>query len=304
MQHETMFSREMRLLLCPQCGAPIEGAIAGGTFTCAYCRATAVLAPRDESREVAHAAAQPTMSEAERFQRLREQDHQPMLPPPAIHYLFANATSSPELLPERAPQALAELQRARHELAGGGSFGAAERLYFLTATLYERLSVQKKDPEVRALLETARDVLSDPRHRQVLHGMLARNAARVGDRRAAEEWFRLMTPYATDLPMDTAYRFTCAYLSTRAGDAQTVLRVLGTSIDDVPIADPFDEVCAVLRANALERLGNVQAAVQQLSQMGARSAAGVDGLGYIAAIHPELSLCPRSLPAVQGRHPR
>src|SRR5256885_568948 len=32
--HKTVFSRELRLVLCPRCGAPIEGAIEGGTVAC------------------------------------------------------------------------------------------------------------------------------------------------------------------------------------------------------------------------------------------------------------------------------
>jgi uncharacterized Zn finger protein (UPF0148 family) len=294
--HKTMFSRELRLLLCPQCGAPIEGALTGGTVSCRYCGATGVLAPRDESRDAASAAAQPAVSEAERFQRLREQEHKPLLPPPALRHLCVEWW----LPPEHVAQGFAEFQRARQEVAAGGSFGAAERLYFLAIVLYEHLAHQGRDADVRALLETARDVLSDPRHRQVLHGMLARNAARAGDPAAAEEWLRLLTPHATDLHMDTAYRFSRAYLSTRAGDMQTVLRVLGTRVDDVPIVEPYDEVCAVLRANALERTGNGQAAVQALAQVASGHPAGADRLAQIAAMSPELGLCPQSLPAVRG----
>jgi hypothetical protein len=57
--------------------------------------------------------------------------------------------------------------------------------------------------------------------------------------------------------MDTAYRFSRAYVSTHAGDMKTVLRVLGTQVDDVPIADPYDAVVGMLRANALEAHGQL-----------------------------------------------
>lgn len=294
--HKTLFSRELRLLLCPQCGAPIEGAIAGGSVTCRYCNANAVVAPRDESRDKAIAAVQSPVSEAERFQRLREQDHKPMLPPPALQHLVVNGSLPPELV----PQALSEFQRARQEVtSGAGSFGATERLYFSTLLLYGTLSRQRKDAEVRGLLETARDALTDPRHRQVLHGMLARNAARVGDLPAAEEWLRLCNTRAADIQMDTAYRFSRAYVSTKAGDLQTVLQALGTRIDDVPIADGQDEICALLRANALERTGQLQQAVEQIVQISSGEPGRPQLIEQILASNPELSLCQQSFPAAR-----
>jgi DNA-directed RNA polymerase subunit RPC12/RpoP len=297
MQQKTVFSRELRLLLCPQCGAPVEAAIAGGAVACKYCGAALMLPPRDESHDVAHAAAPPQMGEAERFQRLREQDNRPLLPPPAIQHLCINGHLPPNLFQE----ARLSFQRAWQEVAAGGSFGAAERLYFLTFALYQHLSAERKDAEVRALLETARDLLPDPRHRQLLHGMLARNAARANDPHAAEEWLKLLTAHSADIHMDTAYRFSRAYVSTRAGDLGTVLRVLGTQIDDVPIADPYDSVVGMLRANAHERTGNWQAAVQQLSQLATTTVNGASGLAYLAGLNPELALCPESLRALTGR---
>src|SRR5262249_12984883 len=132
--HKTVFSRELRLLLCPGCGAPIEGAIEGGMVACRYCGASSMLAPRDESHEARAAAAPPAMSEAERFQRLREQGPRPLVPPPSLAHLGIVEGWLP---PANVPQAFAEFQRARHEVAAGGSFGAAERVFFLTIVIYE-----------------------------------------------------------------------------------------------------------------------------------------------------------------------
>jgi hypothetical protein len=293
----TIFSRQLRLLLCPQCGGPIEGGVTGGSTTCRYCGAGVYLAPRDESRDRGAAAAAPEMSEADRFQRLRAQDHKPLIPPPSIQHLMVGGTLPAEYL----PQALGEWQRARQEIGAGGSFGAAERLYFLTLLLYGRLAEQRKDAEVRALLETARDLLHDPQHRQVLHGMLARNAARIGDAAAAEEWLGLCNARSQSLVADTAYRFSRAYLSTRRGDFAGVLSVLGQRIDDVPIADGQDEICGLLRANALERTGQGQAAVEQLVQLGA-GAPDRDHLLYGALMaNVDLGLCPQSFVAARGQ---
>jgi hypothetical protein len=295
--HKTVFSREMRLLLCPQCGAPIEGAIEGGALSCRYCGASSPLRPRDESREAAKAAAPPAMSEAERFQRLREQHVPPPVPPPSLAYLCIDGW----LPPANVPQGFAEFQSARQELAAGGAFGAAERLFFLAMVLYEHLAFEHKDAEVRALLETARDVLSDPVHRQVIHGMLARNAARAGDPAAAEGWLHLMDPRSTHLHMETAYVLSRAYVSTREGDFASVLRTLGSRVGDVPLAENYDLLCGLLRANALERTGNEPTAVQQLGQVAAAHPSGIGWLQRMAAGNSELGLCPQSLAALQGR---
>lgn len=288
---KTIFSRELRLLLCPQCGAPIEGSIGGGATTCRYCNAGLQLAPRDETRDVAIAAIEPQISEADRFQRLREQDGKPMMPPASLQHLLVNGGLSFELV----PQALGEFQRARHEVVTGtASFGSVERLYFVTLMLYGALSRQKKEAEVRALLETARDLLTEPRHRQAIHGMLARNAARTGDREAAEGWLALCHKRPADLHMDTAFRVSRAYASTLAGDLQTVLKVLGTQIDDVPIADGQDELAGLLRANALERTGQVQQAAQQIAQLSQGEPGRDQLLAQIVQANPELQLCPQS----------
>jgi uncharacterized Zn finger protein (UPF0148 family) len=293
--NKTVFTRELRLLLCPNCGAPIEGALTGGSVSCPYCHATAFLTARDERRDVASAAAQPTMSESERFQRLRAQNHVPWLsPPPALLHLCVDG----RIPPDHIAQAFAELQRARQELLAGGSFGAAERLYFVAIMIYEHLAPQRRDAEIRALLETARDVLTDPLHRQVLHGMLARNAARAGDHVAAEGWLALQTPYAMELRMDTAYRLSRAYVSTHAGDLAGVLRVLGTRVDDVPLAGGYEEPCGLMRANALERTGAGQEALGQLAQLASMRPSGAQTLAEIVARNAELGLCPQSLPAL------
>jgi hypothetical protein len=287
----TIFSRQLRLLLCPQCGAPIEGGIGGGGTSCRYCHASVFLQPRDESRDLAGARAQPVMSEAERFQRLRAQDHQPLVPPSSIQPLMVGG----RLPAQNLGMAFGELQRARQEVAAGGSFGAAERLFFLAMMIYGALAEQAKDAEIRAVLETARDLLPDPRHRQVIHGMLARNAARTGDFAAAEEWLGLCNARSPDLVMDTAFRFTRAYISTMRGDFATVLAVLGNRVDDVPIADGQDEVCGMLRANALERVGQLPSAVEQLVQLGAGTPDRGPRLRAVAAANMSLGLCPQSL---------
>src|SRR5690242_11299112 len=82
-----MFGTHVRVLLCPQCGAPIESAVVGGQARCTYCNAVGVLAGRDDS-PLFQAHAQAPVAEPERIARLRTQDGRPLLPPPALQGLL------------------------------------------------------------------------------------------------------------------------------------------------------------------------------------------------------------------------
>jgi hypothetical protein len=290
-KHKTLFSYEARVLACANCAAPIQAEAAGQSVTCGYCSTPNLISARDESIDQKMVQTAPTMSEAQRFERLRQQDGKPFMPPPAIQYLLVGGGLSPQ----NVPNATEEWKRARQELMHGGSFAAAERIYFLTHLLYQHLSGEKQDLQVRALLETSLEHLEDPRHRQVLHGMLARNAARVGDAEAAEKWLALCTPHSDDIHMDTGYRFSRAYVSTVAQDYQAVLTALGYRVDDIPIADGSDMVCAVIRANALERTGRAQDALQQLTRM-MMIPGGDQQVASILQVNAQLALCQQTYP--------
>jgi hypothetical protein len=292
--HQTVFSHDLRILACANCGGPIEGTPTGGTVTCSFCNTVNQVAARDETRDRAAATTAPTMNEAQRFEQLRAQDGKPLMPPPNLAHLLQGGG----LPPQNVQAAQAEWQRARFELTQApGNFASAERLYFLTMMIYGALSkLQGQDRQIRAMVETALDLLTDARHRQEMHGMLARNAARVGDVAAAEQWLALCNPYSHDLQADTAYRHSRAYVSTCKRDYPAVLQALGARIDDVPIADSADEACGVLRANAYEGLGQMQTAVEQLVQLMTGHPAGSQLIERIIAANAVLGLCTHSYP--------
>ncbi len=294
--HKTVFSHELRILACANCGAPIDGTIAGGSVSCTFCHTANQLQARDESNDRALATMAPTMSEAQRFERLRAQDGQPLIPPPSVQHLLVNCA----LPPQNLPAAQAEWQQARVELMHGGAFATAERFYFLTWLIYSVLSKQNQDRQLRAVLETARDHLTELRYRQEIHGMLARNAARLGDTAAADEWLGLCSPYSDDLHADTAFRFSQAYVSTAKQDFQRVVQVLGARIEEIPINDSCDGVCGVLRANAYEKMGQMEMAVSQLAQLMMSKAASPASVDAIIAANPAFGLCPYSAP--QAKH--
>ncbi len=74
-----------------------------------------------------------------------------------------------------------------------------------------------------------------------------------------------------------------------------MLTVLGNAIDDVPISDAYDRVCALYRAHAHEAVGNLELAVQQLEQA-APTPEEIELLESMVRMTPQLPLVPQSLP--------
>jgi uncharacterized Zn finger protein (UPF0148 family) len=289
------YGHEVRMAFCANCGAPVTAPPAGGAVLCPYCNQQAQVPARDDSRDRAVAAQPPTMSEAQRFDRLRQQDGKPMLPPPSLQHLFQGGGLSPQLV----PAAEEEWRRAHAEVRSGGGYPAEERLYHLTLGLNGLHRQANRDAPARALLESALDVMREPRHRQMFHAMLARSAARHGDVAGAEAWLATCTPYSDDLQTDTAWRFGRAYISTVTGDFPRVLAVLGSRAGDVPIDDSHDAIAAVFRANALERTGQGALAGEQLAQLA--GAIGADTVEQIIALNQNVQPCPATWPAVRER---
>ncbi len=157
------------------------------------------------------------------------------------------------------------------------------------------MSKQQRDLEVRAMIESALDVLTEPRHRAVMHGFMARDATRLGDPEAGEKWLALMPPSSDDLHIDSAYRITRAYVSTAKRDFNTVLSVLGQRRDDIPIADGNDELAAVMRANAFEKLGRSQEAGAELQRIMV-SPPHAQLVGRIIESNAALQLCSHTYP--------
>lgn len=241
------------------------------------------------------AAQQPMMSEAQRFDRLRQQDGKPLLPPPSLQHLFEGGG----IPPQNVPAAQQEWQRAHGETRAGGGYPAEERLYHLTLGLNSAFRQTQQDAQARTVVESALDVMREPRHRQMCHAILARAAARVGDIAGAEAWLATCNPHSDDLQSDTAWRFSRAFTSTSTGDFQKVLAVLGSRMGDIPIDDSHDAIAAVYRANALERTGQGQLAGDQLLQLAGM--VGPDVVDQIISLNSHVSLCPEIWPQVRQR---
>lgn len=244
---DTLYSHSLRILACQGCGAPLEAAVGGGSFTCTYCGAVNRLAARDERRDLERAREAPAISESERYSRLREQERAGEALPASIAALVSlDGTLEAESV-ERAKR---EWLAARAEVEAAASFPVQERFFHLTVLLAPHFAERAR----RAVLETAAEVLSDERHRHVLRCLLATYAAREGDTRAAEEWLSACNPRPVDLAMDSSYRLAAATVATVRGDHARTLAILGARADDIPVTSRDRLACALLRIDALERL--------------------------------------------------
>ncbi len=256
------FGHELRVLLCPQCGAPVEVTSAGGgVATCRFCGAQAQVQVRDDSLDQVLRPQRQPLQENERLVRLRQQTGKPLLPPGNVSHLF-DAGAIP---PWRLNEALGVFQAARNDSLAAGRPDAGEAVYFLAMALASLFGEQKDPSRQRAVLESALEALRLPRHRQALRCMLARLAAHSGDAAAAAQWLAPCDPASDDLEMDSPYRYTRAAIATMRGDFAEVLQVLGRSPNDIPLLQAAESACVAFRANAVEKLGDVQGASDLLA---------------------------------------
>jgi len=290
---KTLFSHDLRVLLCDQCGAAIDVAISGGTVQCRYCNATNHLVQRDESADLAEAqaAARSNISESERVTLLRQQDHQPLMPPPSLMHLVAGD----ELGTGMVEHAMNEWQTTRRRLQGGAPFSEQEHLFHLTLLLTPHLDERRQ----RAFLETASETLPDARHRHLLRCLMAKRAVLAGDLASTESWLALCNPKPTDLQMDSGYRLACCYLAIARRQPKEVLTLLGYRFDDVPIADGLDTEAAVLRAHAYEMSGDRNSATALLQDLLFRDPWHIAPADRAIAHGKALSLCAGSYSAAR-----
>jgi predicted RNA-binding Zn-ribbon protein involved in translation (DUF1610 family) len=189
----TAFSYEVRVLLCQQCGGPVDAAVTAGSFPCTYCGVTMVLTPRREQREVIGDASRSRAerdaagaAEKARLERLRGQPTRTVKFPPALAALAKGSV----IAPSRLDEAVALWNQARARLAADPSEANTESFYAICFALSNTFSLANDPRRHRAMLETALEVLPDAWHRQAVRCSLAGLACREGDVAAAEACLR------------------------------------------------------------------------------------------------------------------
>lgn len=226
---------------------------------------------------------QSPLGESERYARLREQAHRPMELPPGL----ARFCIGSELAQDQIETALRDWSSARDQLRSGAPFTTAEHLFFLTILLSPKLDLSRR----RKLLESAAEVLVDPRQRQIVRCLLVQCAVLGGDLESAETWLRPCDPRPLDLHMDTAWRLAAAYVYTARNEPSKVLECLGGEPGAVPIADGHDATATVLRVNALERMNRGAEARTQLGQVARARPTGYGDVLEALQTNQVLGLC-------------
>ncbi|HXK17217.1 MAG TPA: hypothetical protein VNG33_05435 [Polyangiaceae bacterium] len=260
----TALSYEVRALLCSNCGAPLAATTAGGAITCHYCQVVNLVSVRDERPllELAPPGAVAPLNEEERLARLRAQEDRASGTPKSVEQLLDKG----KLPAWKLQEAFAVWQSTRKELSTSTNYDAAELLLHLSIELSQAYARQNDVVRQRALLESALDGFTLARHRQVMRSYLSRAASGVGDEQAAEHWLALCDAHSDDLEMDSHFRLARAFLDTARLNYSAVLRTLGRGNADVMILAGFRVLAGVLRANAIEKLGDVTAAAGVLHE--------------------------------------
>ena len=293
----TAFSCDTRVLICNHCGAPLEATVEGGAFRCRYCGTQNQVIARDDGSLLA--PQQAPISEEERLARLRAQDGAPVRAPASLEGLL----QAGQLPPWKEQEAAALWQATRDELRTRADYEASERLLFLTMLLTNHGAEQHDLMRQRAMFESTLDASMMPRHRQIMRGYLSRCAAHQGDLDAAEQWLAPCDPRSDNLDMDSAYRFSRASIDTARGSFQAVVQTIGAGAEDVPILDAFEGPCAVLRANAWEKVGQVPVAVRLLLHYFQKGGPpGRAAVQQTIASHPAWALCTQSYPQATADH--
>src|SRR5947208_1567289 len=130
------FATEVRILTCPQCGAPIQIARQGGQIQCGYCHAPLTVGARDDTS--LKQAGPNLLTEAERYQGLWAQAQSfgnKQLPPEMAQVLAAGP-----LTPDRIGAALG-IWRNYCQRASAGDFAAGENAVLITGAISSYFAV-------------------------------------------------------------------------------------------------------------------------------------------------------------------
>ncbi len=286
------FSHALRVLLCAECRAIVHVATDGGAMSCSACGQHGEIVARDQCSTLQRRDGQVETSEAEQRERLRPQQGERLEIPESLADLVRDDPMAPDYEPDQLQRALRAWDQARADIMRGGA--TEQQFYFLTVSLQRELFRGEDEQMLRALLETAIETVRSPRYEQMLRCELACQAARAGDLTAAEDWLMVCDRRSADIHADSAFRFAHAYVSSRKRSYKPVLEVLGERYGEVPFAAGREGIIGLLRANAIERLGDADAAAQDLMNAIVQSTKGADGFDLAQSLHADMALCPRT----------
>ncbi|MHB8466854.1 MAG: hypothetical protein ACYDH6_17580 [Acidimicrobiales bacterium] len=286
---EGSFDTSVRVLVCQNCGAALPPApLGGGEMQCQYCRTVTMVAARDD-RRLGQGAP---VDEAARVASLWGQLGTGMMVHGEVTTIMERGT-----LPEKNVATAMKLWDDTRAKGSVDPASVGDDLLWLTSALVNFSAERGDRAKVRALWETALESSKQPRHLQYVRSALCRAAVNDGEDGAAQGWLAPCDPQPPDLMSDTSYRLSYACLVTAQGQFDAVIQALGDKPDSLPFFFSMRLLCGVMRANAIEKSGDVGTAVAQLKAFCAADPDVGFNLPSIATANPRLNLCPQSIPA-------
>lgn len=287
---------DLRLLLCINCGAPVEAMPQGGRFPCSYCGAFLELAPRVEDL-AAFRSPETTAPAApiDRRARLLAQQgsrSRHAFPPPGLRGAMLNSHRTSDLEAARA-----RWIEAVREMDARPSEEAETRLFWLTMMLRTKHILAGDFSRARAGDETAAERMRDPIFRSLLRISLAARSLDGGDLASAEAWLAPLEPESEVLAVHSAYTLARARIALVRGQWERVLTLLGRRAAEVPIELGSDATACMMRATALEGLGDLAAAQAALGEVRRGLAGRLFGYRNVQIrlhAYPGLVLCRQS----------
>jgi hypothetical protein len=264
---------------------------AGGSFACEYCRNPIVVQPRPQPATTGQA-----ITEGQRMDELVRQlgasaDDHTNWPPDFAEVARGGVT-------ERDPARVLAMWQSYCERAKAGDPTAGKYAVLLTAPLSNYFAQQGQEERKRALFESTLEAVPSPAQQEVMRCRLARAALKAGEVDAARAWLASCDPAPLDLDADSEYRLTAAYQATFDHDFGRVLALLGPTHGSIPVAVPSRLLIVLLRANALEKSGSLDAAVATLLHFASKSEGNLAEKQYAVGMQANawLDLCTQSVP--------
>ena len=290
----TTFSAEVRVLVCANCGASLPPVgPQGGTVACSYCRQSSYVGVRDDGSLGSGAP----VDEAQRMASLWQQVDVGFMVHPEVTRLGEQGVLTEQNV-DATRQQWEHIRAIAADPVQAPTVG--DDLMWLTTLLAGYYAGQGDRAKVRAYWESTLEASHGPRQRQFSRGSLCRLSVNDGDLAAAMQWLRPCDPQASDLCSDSTYRLSYSFVATVQGQFDNVLQALGQTAEELPWFFSLRLLATAVRANAIERRGDVAGAVDQLRKLAAAAPEAASVVPAICKANPALDLCPQSVPLAYG----
>ncbi len=261
---ETVFSYNLKVVECSTCGAPVVTKAAGGRVSCSSCGAPLIVAERFRERRQAM-----RVEEQGRIAGLHAQVE-------SYHYqrsIFRKPEgleSFTEMLNDPATRSAGfeayrqSWEKTRRRLSENDTPETETHFCRLALSMADIFSTSGQNDRVRAVLETALDLLREPDYRDIIRCRLARFALLSGDAVAGAAWLQDVDPTPLRIEVDTEYRLSLSLLHLSGQNYSSMVELLGSRGGDVPLIPQIDGLDLCLRSHGCAGVGDIKNAKRSI----------------------------------------